>query len=313
MEFRDIQYVLKVAEERSISNAAQKLFITQPSLSQSIARIEDSLGVRLFDRSKKPLVLTFAGQQFIDTAYQILNYENQLHKQMKDIANLKSEHITLGVSQFRGKYFFPKVLPAFYEKYPGITVSIYEDHASKLENAIFTGDIDFCVEILPVKNNELTATLISEERHLIVLAPTHPLNSKHSAASSIAAYPAISLNELQDETFIYLLPDSQSRIQLTNFFKKQNFTPKAILEVKNMETAHALAVSGIGVAFVSEVIIPYCNPAFRGKYYILEDCVPNQLKLGLVYRKNAYLSKAVLAFFSVVQKIFGIPSGTLEK
>jgi DNA-binding transcriptional LysR family regulator len=305
MEFRDIQYVLKVAEEKSFSNAAQKLFITQPSLSQSIARIEESLGVRLFDRSKKPLVLTFAGKRFVETAYQISNYEKQLHKQMKDIANLKNEHITLGVSQFRGKYFFPKVLPIFYEKYPGITVSIYEDHASGLENAILTGDIDFSVEILPVKSNELSYTLINEERHLIVVSPAHPLNSKLRADNSSASYPSINLCELQNETFIYLLPDSQSRMQLTNFFKKQNFTPKAILEVKNMETAHALAVANVGIAFVSEVIIPYCNPEFRGKYYILKDCVPDQLKLGFVYRKNAYLSKAVLAFFSVVKDVFG--------
>nr|WP_092074908.1 LysR family transcriptional regulator [Dendrosporobacter quercicolus]NSL49808.1 LysR family transcriptional regulator [Dendrosporobacter quercicolus DSM 1736]SDN20372.1 DNA-binding transcriptional regulator, LysR family [Dendrosporobacter quercicolus] len=305
MEFRDIQYVLKVAEERSISNAAQKLFITQPSLSQSIARIEESLDVRLFDRSKKPLLLTFAGRQFVKTAYQILNYEKQLHKQMKDIANLKNEHITVGVSQFRGKYFFPKVLPVFYEKYPGITVSIYEDHASGLENAILTGDIDFSVEVLPVKNNELSYTFINKEKHLIVVSPAHPLNNKLRAESSTASYPPIDLCELQNETFIYLLPDSQSRIQITNFFKQENFTPKTILEVKNMETAHALAVSGIGVAFVSEVIIPYCNPEFRGKYYILKDCVPNQLNFGLVYRKNAYLSKAVLAFFAVVKDIFG--------
>ncbi|MCL2898167.1 LysR family transcriptional regulator [Brenneria tiliae] len=304
MEFRDIKYVLMVAEEKSFSNAAQRLFITQPSLSQSIARIEESLGVRLFDRSRKPLMLTFAGKKFLEMAYQVLNYEKQLHKKMKDIADLKSGNITVGVSQFRGKYFFPKVLPVFYDKYPGITVSIYENNASKLESAVLTGDIDFCVEILPVKNNDLTYSLINKERHLIVLPRDHPVNNKYSVNSSVGSYPSINLVDLQNESFIYLLPDSQSRIQLTNFFKKQKFTPKAIIEVRSMETAHALAVAGIGVAFVSEVIIPYCNPEFRGKYYILNGCEPDQLQVGFVYRKNAYLSKDVFSFFSTVKSIY---------
>lgn len=300
MEFRDIQYVLKIAEERSISNAAQKLFITQPSLSQSLARIEDSLGVRLFDRSKKPLVPTFAGEIFIDTAYQISHYEKQLYKQMKDISELKNEHIKLGVSQFRGKYFLPRVLPKFHKKYPGIKVSIYEDHASGLESAVLNGDIDFSIEILPVKNSALGYSLLQEERHLLVISPQHSLNAKFEKKTFTGPYPKLNLAELGNETFIYLRPDSQSRIQLTNFFKKQNFVPKEIIEVKNMETAHALAASGIGIAFVSEVLIPYCAPEYRGKYYILQDCVVNNLQLGFVYRKNAYLSNAAEIFLKEV-------------
>lgn len=90
-------------------------------------------------------MLTFAGKQFIRTAHQIMNYEKQLSRQMKDIANLKNGHITLEISQFRGKYF------CLHKAYPRITVSIQGNQAAELEAGILSGDIDFSVEILPVK------------------------------------------------------------------------------------------------------------------------------------------------------------------
>ncbi|WP_196606648.1 LysR family transcriptional regulator [Pectinatus frisingensis] len=303
MEFRDIKYVLKVAEEKSISKAAQKLFVTQPSLSQSIGRIENSLGVQLFDRSKKPLILSFAGKQFVKTAYYIMNYEKQLSRQMKDIADLKNGHITLGISQFRGKYFLPKVLPAFYKEYPGITVSIHEDQAAELETAILAGDLDFSIEILPVKSKELISSVISEEQHLLVLPKEHRLNNRKRIVDN-AQYPFLDVSELKNETFIYLKADSPSRVQLTKFFKKSNFVPKNVIEIKDMETAHALAVAGLGVAFISELLIPYCNSAHRGVYYRLKDCVPDKLQVGFVYKKNSYHSKAVKAFFALVSEVF---------
>lgn len=308
MEFRDIKYVLRVAEEKSISNAAQKLFVTQPSLSQSIARIEDSLGVKLFDRSKKPLLLTFAGKQFVKTAYQIVDYEKQLNRQMKDIADLKNEYITLGISQFRGKYFLPKVLPVFYKAYPGVTVSIQERQAAEIETGIMVGNLDFGIEILPAKNNELAGNVISEERHLIVLPVGHRLNNKKRVVPKNENYPSIDLEELKNETFIYLKADSPSRIQLTNFFKKKNFVPKNVIEIKSMETAHALAVSGLGVAFISELLVMHCDALHRGVYYNLKDCSPKKLQVGFVYKKNGYHSRAVQAFFSVANKIFRFSS-----
>lgn len=302
MELRDIEHVLKIAEEHSLSNAAQKLFITQPSLSKSIARIESSLGLKLFDRTTKPLKLTFAGEEFVKTGREIIGYKKQLLKQMKDISDLVYGKVSLGVSNFRGKYFLPRVMKKVAEKYPGIRVEIYENNSLALEQALLAGDIDFCIEMLPVKNDRLTYKLIHEELHLIATSKNHPLKKKAKKISSLS-YPLINLQDLRDENFIYLPMDYSSRMLLNNFFAKEHFEPASITEVKNMETAHALAVAGLGIGFISKVMLPLCKEEYLGNYFILDGC-PNKLQLSFVYKKNAYLSKSVLAFWEIIKEIY---------
>ena len=88
MNTKELQYVIKIAEEQSISNAAKKLFISQSTLSHSLAKLEDGLGTPLFDRSTIPLKLTYAGELFVNTAHKMLNLEKELQQIIQDIAIL---------------------------------------------------------------------------------------------------------------------------------------------------------------------------------------------------------------------------------
>lgn len=304
MEFREFIYILKVAEEKSFSTAAKKLFITQPSLSQYIIRVEENLGVRLFDRSSVPITLTYAGEQFIEMARDILNLRQQLQKCMDDIANLKNERITIGISQYRGKYFLPKVLPAFQESYPGVEVVIREDSALGLENLVHMGEVDFSIQILPIRSKGIKYTVICEEDYLIAVSPQHAINVSSSIDKKISSYPVINLSDLQDEKFILLKPEFPGRTIADRIFEREGFYPKSILETRSLETAHALAASGFGVAFVSEILITYCAPQLRAKYFFIKNCSPGQVVLIATYKENAYLSKATLAFLEIAKQVF---------
>lgn len=305
MEIREMVYVVKVAEEKSFSLAAQKLFITQPSLSQSIFRIEQQLGVRLFDRNRKPIRLTFAGEKFVETAQNILALEQQLERQMADIANLKTERIVFGVSPFRSKYFLPIILPVFHKKYPDIEIVIREEQSSNLESSILSGEIDFSIQMLPITSKEMTYTPIREEQPVLVVAKHHPLHLNPNIDWNTRPYPIIkSMDELKNENWIILTPEAQGRPMIDNFFKSKNFTPKSITESKFLESAHALAVAGYGVAIITDALIPYCAPKYRGSYFVLAEPYSPKIQLVFAYRKNAYLSKATQAFFSVAKQLF---------
>ncbi|MEN6314888.1 MAG: LysR family transcriptional regulator, partial [Clostridiaceae bacterium] len=150
MDFRQLHYMLKVAEEKSFSKAAKKLYISQPSLSQYISNVEQQLGVRLFDRTTNPLTLTYAGELYEETAKNILYLKDQLLSQMDDIANLQRGHITIGISPFRSTYFLPTILPLFKKNYPGIDVSLAEGTMAELLELAINGATDFSIMTLPI-------------------------------------------------------------------------------------------------------------------------------------------------------------------
>ena len=111
MELRQLRYMLAVAEEKSFSQAAKKLYIAQPHLSQYIQKLETQLGVKLFDRSRTPLTLTLAGEQFAQKARQILRLNNNLLQQMKDYTEEKNGRLVLGISPVRSAYHYRSFYP----------------------------------------------------------------------------------------------------------------------------------------------------------------------------------------------------------
>ena len=120
MNLREYQYVLKVAQLQNMTRAAEALYITQLSLSHYIARVEEELGVQLFNRLTTPLSLTPAGEKYVETAQMILELDSGLKKELSEIAKGKKGVITLGMSHARASFFLPYFLPAFRRKHPGI-------------------------------------------------------------------------------------------------------------------------------------------------------------------------------------------------
>lgn len=117
MNLREYQYVLKVAQLQNMTRAAEALYITQPSLSHYIARVEEELGVQLFNRLTTPLSLTPAGEKYVETAQMILELASGLKKELSEIAKGKKGVITLGMSHARASFFLPYFLPVFRRKH----------------------------------------------------------------------------------------------------------------------------------------------------------------------------------------------------
>ena len=114
---QQIEYVLTLAEEKSFSKAAQKLYVTQPSLSQFIKNLEKELRVPIFDRSTSPIRLTPAGEAFVNAARKIKAIEDELNQQIADLTNLNTGDLRIGTSPFRASCLLPKSIAKFQELY----------------------------------------------------------------------------------------------------------------------------------------------------------------------------------------------------
>ncbi|BCJ86789.1 LysR family transcriptional regulator [Effusibacillus dendaii] len=339
MEFRQLQYVLKVAEERSFSRAAEKLHITQPSLSQQILKLEQQLGVKLFDRTGSPLELTHAGERFIATASRILDLTEQLRREMEDEANLKKGRLVIGSLPITGAHMLPPVLPIFQKRFPGIEIVLVEDTTANLEELTVKGKTDLTLLTLPLQEPELAFEPILKEKILLAVPPTHRLakqvnekagkkadtkwKSKHTdrkvkdedsdvrlkdkyvdASGWADKLPEAALSDLKKEPFILLKRGQGFRQIALDLCRESGFEPHVAFESSNIQTVQSLVASGMGVSFVPEMVARAGWGSDHPVYLRLANLNPTRT-LVVAYREGRYLSKAALAFVEILKETFG--------
>ena len=136
MTKKELILIKAIVEEKTISGAAKKLYIAQPSLSQSLKKIEESLGTSLFNRTPSGLSMTYAGECYYKTACQILKLYDDLESEVSDINNLKTGRIRLGITNHLGTLMLHKVLPVLLNKAPGLEIQITEEGSTVLEREL---------------------------------------------------------------------------------------------------------------------------------------------------------------------------------
>lgn len=300
---RESEYIKKILSEGSFSAAAQKLYISQPSLSQYIKRIENIIGSELFERTSKPLKLTNAGKIYLETEEKINFMRKQMRQRLDDIDELKQGHLTIGSSHYRSAYLLTKVLPVFRKKYSGITISLEEGTTSQLEEYAINGITDFSISLLPTYSPVLGYEELFDENILLAISDEHPLCKKMlGSKSNDEIYPKIDFGQLKDTEFIIMKHGQKLRKSFFDLCEQAGFSPKIILESQSMVAAQALAAVGFGATLVPDVLAMY-NHLTRAPLYFSFINPPPKRHVVAVYNKNKYLSKAAQAFIAMIKEI----------
>ena len=132
MTQNELLYILTIAEHGNITRAAQELFISQPSLSESLNKVEQEFGRTIFDRTQEGLIPTAFGLRYLETARNILNRYKRLETDLDEYRQMRRGKLTFGIPMNLGTYLLPRVLPAFQELYPDISVQFKENNSTEL-------------------------------------------------------------------------------------------------------------------------------------------------------------------------------------
>lgn len=289
MNIKELQYVIKISEEQSMTGAAKKLFVSQSTLSHALAHIEEKLGTPLFERSTIPLKQTYAGKLFVESAYKILALNNELHQKIQDVADFKCGSFTIGVTHLAERYYLPLVLPQFRKKYPGIKIHLKAASLAELETALLKNTIDFAI-MLPFDNPHVAYKPIFDMDVILALPMSHPLCKNYSCTGN--DYPDLDLKQLANEEFIILQQGRSLRKTAFEACRQAGFEPKIALEISNLDTAHALVAEGYGPAFLLDVITYHAPKKEKVAYFRLKNLHFYQT-FCLAYLKDNYLPKAV--------------------
>lgn len=302
MNLENLEYFLVAAEEKNITRAAERLYISQQSLSSHILRLERHYGVTLFER-RPTLMLTEAGRKLQKAARQMLNIEKELAHALDDINHQRHVELRIGIPYTRGRILLPEILPGFQKKHPQIELHITEGHTAALCEWIRNGQIDLLIAPSPILEPTVQTISLMEER-LFMCVP-HELLRKH--------YPeqvpsVLSLAEFADTPMLLMAPGNQLRRQMDSIFIQHHIQPNILLETGNIETLISLCEKGLGITFYPEMFVRYRlsqeHPQPLPVHFSLfqEHTVPSSLIIG--YRLGNYVSYGMQTFIDVVRDYF---------
>lgn len=299
MNFLQLKYVMTIVEEKSISAAARKLYISQPSLSQTLHTVEEELGVELFKRESARLTLSYAGELFVPQAQEmLLNYHN-LMRTMNEISNGQRFKLRIGIPVSRSTYIMPKILAALMNKFPMVDIRTVENTAHNLEEQLSQGKIDFAFSHYYQNNKNLVYRPIVTEEWLIAMSPSHPLARIACRTADWQQRPALQLSSLEQDSFILLRQGHSARIVTDGIFQQMDFVPHIILETHNNSVAHSLAIDGLGITIIPENEVRFHTFHKKGAYFAI-DKRQYCRKLCLCYHKKMFLTQQFMDIIDLI-------------
>ncbi len=295
MNLKHAQYVLTILREGGVTAAARKLYVSQPSLSQTVKQIESNLGAPIFTRDGDALSLTYAGQLYVEAAKKVLAINENLVHEIADIRHETRGRMRLGISRQRGMNLLPLVVPAFLEKYPHVQLELEEHGSDKLEQMVQDGlcDIAF-VTTYPEK--ALEYVLIENEQLVLMASNSTAIAQRHMDGAEI------DISEAADEQFVSLKEGHSVRVVQDKLFALNNINPCMLLESDSFETAKHIAARARAV-----MITPYVYIANVPTLREHVKCFPIR-NLGyirhfyLCHRKGLYFTRYMKDFVQLVRE-----------
>ena len=305
MNFLHLKYFLMVAEELNITRAAERLYISQQSLSNHISNMERELDVKLFTRSPK-LSLTYAGDLLVQTSTQILELYSQYMTKVGDINRHYVGVLRVGISHTCGLALLPEVLPQFRAEFPMVEFSLFEGNSTQLEDELSHGRVDLIICFQPIMLEEVKTVPLTEQK-LVMVVPksfTEQRFGIHADEMRLQFSQGADISAFQQMPFVLIKRGNRTRNIVDQYFSRYYFKPQLILETENTVTTLAMAQAGMGITICPELFlraIPTAAPDSEGvDLYPLTD--PSTFsKLVAGYRRDRYLSHFGERFIAMAQ------------
>lgn len=290
MEWNQLVYFKTLAEMQHFTRAAEKLTLSQPALSRSMAKLEEELGFPLFERYGKRVVLNSYGQIFLEHVERSLQEIAKGRQIIQDLLNPDHGCVSLAFLHSLGSNIVPNLLGSFRERYPQIQFKLYQNATPVVLNQLLTGEIDLCLcNHISIKDSIQWTDLYDEDLFVCVPA-SHPLAKRSQ----------ISLQEIAKEPIITFKKDYGLRILTDQLFKEADIQPPITFEGEEIMTVAGLVEARLGVALIPHIAgLDHINIVF------LPVSTPVCCRtIGIAWNQNRYLSPVAKRFKDFVAEWF---------
>jgi LysR family hydrogen peroxide-inducible transcriptional activator len=276
MNLRDLKYLVALADLRHFGKAADACFVSQPTLSTQIRKLEDELGVALVERAPRKVMLTAAGQDVVQRARRIVAEVEQMKEAARRSMDPESGSLRLGVFPTLGPYLLPHVVPRLRERFPQLELLLVEEKSDVLLQRLREGKLDATLLALPVHDEQLHAQFLFEEPFVLAAPRQHEL----------AARASLRVDALSDETLLLLEDGHCLRDQALDVCRLSGAHEKSGFRATSLETLRQMVAAGVGVTLLPALSVrePIVQPA--GIVLVPFEGTPPSRRIALVWRKS---------------------------
>ncbi|MZQ85619.1 LysR family transcriptional regulator [Paenibacillus sp. 5J-6] len=287
MELLQLHYFLAVARSEHVTEAARSLHVTQSSLSKTIQRLEEDLGVSLFDRIGRKLQLNEFGRRFLRRTERALFELEQGKQELSDLASPDNGTLELGVTSAS---VLPDILRQYRKKRPNIQFHVQMLTTVEMIMLLERGEVDYCLSSPPVERDDIECQIVFFDPILVAVPIGHRLANRSS----------VSLDELRDEWFVGLKIGYGTRDLMDPLCRSVGFVPHYVYEGDEPARLINLVEAEIGIAFLPSTAR---NERAQIKYLQIENHEVVR-KIALLWHKSRYISAAALEFREIVVAYF---------
>ncbi|WP_093728691.1 LysR family transcriptional regulator [Terribacillus halophilus] len=277
MEWQQLVYFKEVAEREHYLKAAKALAISQPALSRSIQKLEEQLGVPLFEKRGRGIVQSRYGKAFYTHSVNILG---EMEKAEKHLRKMKDPHygeITLGFMRSQGLQHIPRLLKQFKERYPSVEFSLNQGSTEELINQLREGKLDLCICNMDQGMEGLAWRKLWTDQLYVYVSDTHPLAQEEQLA----------LKQIEKEPFLLIRPGYSARVMFEQIVEKYGLEPKIAFESEDMMTILGFVAAGQGIA-----LLPSMETLHMHHVKSIPLMEPTERQIGVAWREGSVRSPA---------------------
>lgn len=302
-EGKKLEYIQTIADEGNITKAAKKLYVSQPALTIFLNKLEGELGVRLFERNRTPIRLTYAGERYLTEMRKIVRIEQALFQEFEEIAQNRRGHLTIGIGNARSDYWLPYIMPEFVRQFPNIEIKIVEGRSSTFEEGLINGTLDLAITALPMVSPDIDYEIISEEIIFLAVNQGNPiLEGLDTSNTSVHHLLKIDPKRLNGQKFICPSPGHGLYRCTMQLFERHGIRPGKIEEINNSDTAYHLACDGFGLVFTPDSSATPPFPSSQPVFCTVDD-PPYTRKIIAAYSKDTGCSIIARHFIDVTKEV----------
>ena len=302
MLYEKLNYIIAIAEERNLTQAAKRLYISQPTLTLYLNRLENELGEKLFDRSKSPDTLTDAGAYYLEKMKKIYASEQALRSQIHFIAN-PTQTLLVGIGQVRGHHWLPLFLPTFCSIHPDINVQIVQETEQQMYEDLQKQKLDVGIGVFPASTDIemveiMEETLFFAAHRKFGLIPDH-LRGKHDMKNPYIVQPD-QLNGLP-----FIIPQVSNGLYDTyeTILQNNQIHPSRTISINNLSTGLLLNVKGLGVQLLSGSVVYFSHePGVNQLDLFLLENMPETRKCTAIYQSGNIKQKLIQDLIRTLKK-----------
>ncbi len=315
MHIQNPEYLMILAEEKSFSKAADRLFMTQSALSQYVRKLEQQMNVTLFHRGSGLITPTPEGELYLDALRKNQKNIQEFENQLADLTNLRIGHLTIGTSPFRAANLLPTVIKEFQSQYPGIHLDIITDNMKRIKDRLLSGEVDFAIENDYFEKDLFHCENLYTETHYLAMSEDFPIpETMKPSALAYADFaeesprffqtPPILLSSCPQLPLIDVKAENSFYPCHQNIFRESGIRPNIVTTVNDIETAFRWSEAGIAAALVPDSLILHGNFIRHPLYYKLDLQAASQ-EIVFAVRKARHLSAATKKFLEILRTLIG--------